>query len=119
MTLTRSGYSAPLSTAADFRGLTPIVLRRALARAGTVLYEPYPAFEAEIPADAPAAVTALLGSLGAGFTGTTGGDPAWIVTGELPARRAREAELRLPGITRGEAVWSSRPAAGRPVVPGR
>ncbi|MFJ4274832.1 tetracycline resistance ribosomal protection protein Otr(A) [Streptomyces coelicoflavus] len=119
VTLIRSGFSSPLSTAADFRGLTPIVLRRALARAGTVLYEPYLAFEAEVPPDALAAVTALLASLGADFTGTTGGDPAWTVTGELPARRAREAELRLPGLTRGEAVWSSRPSADRPLKPGR
>ncbi|WP_435614238.1 tetracycline resistance ribosomal protection protein Otr(A) [Streptomyces coelicoflavus] len=119
VTLVRSGFSSVLSTAADFRGLTPIVLRRALARAGTVLYEPYLAFEAEVPPDALAAVTALLASLGADFTGTTGGDPAWTVTGELPARRAREAELRMPGLTRGEAVWSSRPSADRPLKPGR
>ncbi|MFC8412819.1 tetracycline resistance ribosomal protection protein Otr(A) [Streptomyces coelicoflavus] len=119
VTLVRSGFSSVLSTAADFRGLTPIVLRRALARAGTVLYEPYLAFEAEVPPDALAAVTALLASLGADFTGTTGGDPAWTVTGELPARRAREAGLRLPGLTRGEAVWSSRPSADRPLKPGR
>ncbi|MYS72803.1 GTP-binding protein, partial [Streptomyces sp. SID5926] len=68
--------------------------------------------------DTLAAVTALLASLGADFTGTTGGDPAWIVTGELPARRVREAELRLPGLTRGEAVWSSRPCEDRPLKPG-
>ncbi|MGV9279505.1 tetracycline resistance ribosomal protection protein Otr(A) [Streptomyces sp. NPDC003730] len=119
VTLVRSGFSSPVSTAADFRGLTPIVLRRALARAGTVLYEPCLAFEAEVPPDALAAVTALLGSLGADFTGTTGGDPAWTVTGELPARRAREAELRLPGLTRGEAVWSTRPCADRRLGAGR
>jgi ribosomal protection tetracycline resistance protein len=118
VTLVRSGFSSPVSTAADFRGLTPIVLRRALARAGTVLHEPYQAFEAEVPADTLAAVTALLASLGADFTGTTGGDPAWTVTGELPARRVREAEVRLPGLTRGEAVWSSRPAEDRPLKPG-
>nr|WP_063854498.1 tetracycline resistance ribosomal protection protein Otr(A) [Streptomyces lividans]Q02652.1 RecName: Full=Tetracycline resistance protein TetM [Streptomyces lividans]AAA26830.1 tetracycline resistance protein [Streptomyces lividans 1326] len=118
VTLIRSGFSSPLSTAADFRGLTPLVLRRALARAGTVLHEPYQAFEAEVPADTLAAVTALLASLGADFTGTTGGDPAWIVTGELPARRVREAELRLPGLTHGEAVWSSRPCEDRPLKAG-
>ncbi|WP_416530326.1 tetracycline resistance ribosomal protection protein Otr(A) [Streptomyces coelicoflavus] len=119
VTLIRSGFDSVLSTAADFRELTPIVLRRALARAGTVLYEPYLAFEAEVPPDALAAVTGLLASLGADVSGTAGGDPAWFVTGELPARRAREAELRLPGITRGEAVWSARPSADRPVRPGR
>ncbi|AXL86907.1 GTP-binding protein [Streptomyces sp. CB09001] len=118
VTLVRSGFSSVFSTAADFRGLTALVLRRALARAGTVLYEPYQAFEAEVPADTLAAVTALLASLGADFTGTAGGDPAWIVTGELPARRVREAELRLPGLTRGEAVWSSRPCVDRPLKPG-
>lgn len=117
ITLVRSGFSSPLSTAADFRGLTPIVLRRALRRAGTVLYEPYRAFEVEVPPDALAAVTGRLASLGADFTGTAGGDPAWLVTGELPARRVREAELGLPGLTRGEAVWSSRPAEDRPLKP--
>ncbi|MFI0036936.1 tetracycline resistance ribosomal protection protein Otr(A) [Streptomyces mutabilis] len=117
VTLTRSGFSSPVSTAADFRGLTPIVLRRALRRAGTRLYEPYHSFEAEVPADALAPVTAQLAALGADFTGTTGGAPGWLITGELPARRVREAELRLPGLTRGEAVWSSRPSADRPLKP--
>ncbi|MBU6531310.1 tetracycline resistance ribosomal protection protein Otr(A) [Streptomyces mayonensis] len=117
VTLVRSGFSSPLSTAADFRGLTSIVLRRALDRAGTVLYEPYHAFEVEVPPDSLAAVTAGLAPLEADFTGTTGGDPSWLVTGELPARRVREAELRLPGLTRGEAVWSSRPAEDRPLRP--
>ncbi|MFH9570985.1 tetracycline resistance ribosomal protection protein Otr(A) [Streptomyces sp. NPDC017454] len=117
VTLIRSGFSSPVSTAADFRGLTPIVLRRALRRAGTLLYEPYQAFEVEVPPDALAPVTARLASLGADFTGTTGGDPAWLITGELPARRVREAELRLPGLTRGEAVWSSRPSEDRPLKP--
>jgi ribosomal protection tetracycline resistance protein len=117
VTLTRSGFSSPVSTAADFRGLTPIVLRRALRRAGTRLYEPYHSFEAEVPADALAPVTAQLAALGTDFTGTTGGAPGWLITGELPARRVREAELRLPGLTRGEAVWSSRPSADRPLKP--
>ncbi|GAA3983704.1 hypothetical protein GCM10022384_35500 [Streptomyces marokkonensis] len=117
VTLIRSGFSSPVSTAADFRGLTAIVLRRALRRAGTLLYEPYQAFEVEVPPDAMAPVTAQLASLGADFTGSTGGDPAWLITGELPARRVREAELRLPGLTRGEAVWSSRPSEDRPLRP--
>ncbi|MGC9377393.1 tetracycline resistance ribosomal protection protein Otr(A) [Streptomyces sp. MH13] len=117
VTLIRSGFSSPVSTAADFRGLTPIVLRRALRQAGTRLYEPYHSFEAEVPADALAPVTAQLAALGADFTGTTGNAPGWLITGELPARRVREAELALPGLTRGEAVWSSRPSADRPLKP--
>ncbi|GCB43622.1 tetracycline resistance ribosomal protection protein Otr(A) [Streptomyces sp. NL15-2K] len=117
VTLIRSGFCAPISTAADFRGLTPIVLRRALERAGTRLYEPYHAFEAEVPLDALAPVTAQLASVGAEFTGTTGGATAWLITGELPARRVREIELRLPGLTHGEGVWWSRASDDRELKP--
>ncbi|GAA3984920.1 tetracycline resistance ribosomal protection protein Otr(A) [Streptomyces plumbiresistens] len=117
VTLTRSGFCAPVSTAADFRGLTPIVLRRALEQAGTRLYEPYHAFEAEVPLDALAPVTAQLASVGTEFTGTTGGSTAWLITGELPARRVREIELRLPGLTQGEGVWWSRPSGDRELKP--
>ncbi|KKD09261.1 tetracycline resistance ribosomal protection protein Otr(A) [Streptomyces sp. WM6386] len=113
VTLIRSGFVAPLSTAADFRGLTPYVLRQALERARTRLYEPYHAFETEVPLDALAPVTAHLAALGAEFTGTTGGSTAWAITGEIATRRVREAELRLPGLTHGEGVWWSRPSGDR------
>ncbi|MGW3157511.1 tetracycline resistance ribosomal protection protein Otr(A) [Streptomyces sp. NPDC001089] len=113
VTLTRSGFAAPLSTAADFRGLTPIVLRRALERAGTRVYEPCHAFKVEVPLDALARVTARLASMGAEFGETTGGRTSWQVTGELPARRVRDIELRLPGLTHGEGVWWSRPSGDR------
>ncbi|WP_262056875.1 tetracycline resistance ribosomal protection protein Otr(A) [Streptomyces sp. STR69] len=113
VTLTRSGFVGPLSTAGDFRGLTPIVLRRALRRAGTRLYEPYVAFETEVPQDALAPVTSQLASCRAEFTGTTGGVGSWLITGELPARRVRDVESALPGLTRGEGVWWSRPSGDR------
>ncbi|MBO4253716.1 tetracycline resistance ribosomal protection protein Otr(A) [Streptomyces griseorubiginosus] len=117
VTLIRSGYCSPISTAADFRGLTPVVLRRALQQARTRLYEPYHAFETEIPLDALAPVTAELASRGAEFTGTTPGSSSWLITGELPARRVREIELRLPGLTHGEGVWWSRPSSDRELRP--
>ncbi|MFD4552884.1 tetracycline resistance ribosomal protection protein Otr(A) [Streptomyces sp. NPDC058469] len=117
VTLTRSGYAAPLSTAADFRGLTPIVLRRALRLARTRLYEPYVTFETEVPLDALAPVTAHLASCRAEFAGTTGGIGSWLITGELPARRVRDVELTLPGLTHGEGMWWSRPSGDRELRP--
>ncbi|MFC8427858.1 tetracycline resistance ribosomal protection protein Otr(A) [Streptomyces sp. NPDC057253] len=119
VTLIRSGFVAPLSTAADFRGLTPVVLRRALERAGTRLFEPCHAFEVEVPSAALAAVTSLLASREAEFTGTSGGETAWVITGELPARHVRTVELRLPELTHGEGVWWSRLHGDRPVGAGR
>jgi ribosomal protection tetracycline resistance protein len=115
VTLIRSGFAAPVSTAGDFRGLTPVVLLRALERAGTQVYEPYHVFEAEVPLDALAAVTAQLAAQGSEFRETTGGNTSWLVTGELPARHVRDVELRLPGLTHGEGVWWSRPSGDRPL----
>ncbi|MFJ9418788.1 tetracycline resistance ribosomal protection protein Otr(A) [Streptomyces sp. NPDC101227] len=113
--LTRSGFIGPMSTAGDFRAVTPDVLLRALRRAGTRIYEPYHAFEAELPLDALAAVTARLTALGAELGETAGGRHTWLVRGALPARQVQQAEGMLPGLTHGEGVWSSYPSGDRPV----
>ncbi|MZD10291.1 GTP-binding protein, partial [Streptomyces sp. SID5785] len=130
VTLTHSGFSSPVSVAGDFRTVTAVVLRRALERAGTRLFEPVHAFEAEVPLDALAPVVACLAGAGAAFRETLGGRESWLVRGEILARRVRTVELALPGLTRGEAVWWSRvsgdraveddasPAAAAPAGPG-
>lgn len=79
------------------------------------MYEPCHTFEVEVPLDALAPVTAQLASLEAEFGETTGGRVSWLVTGELLARRVRDMELRLPGLTHGEGVWWSRPSGDRRV----
>ncbi|MFC4905966.1 GTP-binding protein [Actinomadura gamaensis] len=118
VTLTASGFGGPVSTAADFRGLTPMVLMRALAQAGTRVYEPYSRFEAEIPEDALSAVTARLAALGADVHDTKPDPEGWRVEGELPTRRIAAFERELPGLTGGDGVWWPRPSGDRP-VPGR
>ncbi|MFD8572131.1 tetracycline resistance ribosomal protection protein Otr(A) [Streptomyces sp. NPDC059639] len=115
VTLIRSGFDSPVSVAGDFRAVTALVVRRALERARTRVFEPVHTFEAEVPLDALAAVSAQLASLGAEFGRTTGGDTSWLISGELTARRVREMELALPGLTRGEGVWWSRVTGDRPV----
>ncbi|MFJ5801929.1 tetracycline resistance ribosomal protection protein Otr(A) [Streptomyces decoyicus] len=113
--LTRSGFVGPLSTAGDFRAVTPVVLRRALDRAGTRVYEPYHAFEAELPLTALAPATARLAALGAELAETSGGRHSWLVSGSLPARRVQDFQGLLPGLTHGEGVWTSYPSGDRPV----
>ncbi len=113
--LTGSGFVGPLSTAGDFRTVTPRVLLRALERAGTRVYEPYHAFEADVPLAALAPVTARLAALGAEFAETTGGRHSWLVSGFLPARHVQEFQGLLPGLTHGEGVWTSTPSGDRPV----
>ncbi|WP_328318634.1 translation factor GTPase family protein [Streptomyces sp. NBC_00388] len=107
VTLTATGYVAPLTVAAHFRHLTPLVLMRALDRAGSRVFEPCLAVEAEIPEDSLNAVVGALVPLGAEITGSTGAGRSWRVTAELPVRRVQEFRKVLPGLTRGEgAMWS-------------
>lgn len=113
--LTRSGFIGPVSTAGHFRTVTPVVLRQALDRAGTRVYEPYHAFEVELPLAALAPVTARLAALGAELATTSGGRHSWLVSGVLPARHVQEFEGLLPGLTHGEGVWMSYPSGDRPM----
>ncbi|MFE2377512.1 GTP-binding protein [Streptomyces sp. NPDC059398] len=118
VTLTRTGYVAPLSVAAHFRQLTPLVLMRALKQAGTRVFEPCQTLEAEIPEDTLNVVVSCLAPLGAQITGSAASGPSgssWLVTAELPTGRVQEFQRALPGLTHGEgAVWS-HPGRARPV----
>ncbi|MER6581935.1 hypothetical protein [Nonomuraea sp. NPDC001023] len=115
VTLTATGYASPVTTAGDFRGQARAVLAAALRRAGTRVYEPCHRFEAEVPADAFAAVSSRLAGLGAVLDGTSRRDGTWVLEGEIPAAAVHEAERRLPGLSRGEGVWWSRPSGDRPI----
>jgi ribosomal protection tetracycline resistance protein len=119
VTMTHSGYAARQShshgtfdksmssTAGDFRALTTIVLRRALARAGTAVWEPVHAFSLEAPADTVGALFGMLGRLGAIAEGPELHGWSATLTGSIPAARVHELRLALPGLTRGEGVLES------------
>jgi ribosomal protection tetracycline resistance protein len=115
VTLTRTGYMSPISAAADFRGLTPVVLLRALQDAGTRVHEPCQAVEVELPADTLTAVLGKLLGLGAEISRSTERGPSWVVAGELPARLVHRFTAALPGLTRGEGALWTAPGADRPV----
>ncbi|MEJ7837638.1 MAG: translation factor GTPase family protein, partial [Thermomicrobiales bacterium] len=51
VTVTQTAYSSPSTVAADFRGLTPLVVMDALRIAGTDVLEPVLAFELQVPTD--------------------------------------------------------------------
>jgi ribosomal protection tetracycline resistance protein len=127
VTMTHSGYAARQShahatfdksmssTAGDFRSLAPIVLRRALRRAGTVVEEPIHRFDLETPVDALGAVLPVLGGLGATPDPPVLRGAVADVAGEIPAARVHELRRRLPGLTRGEGVLESAFERYRPV----
>jgi ribosomal protection tetracycline resistance protein len=116
VTMTESGYwprqSKPhqkfdksiSSVAADFRSLAPVVVMAAVAQAGTRVCQPIDRFELEIPDEAIASVTPLLGRLGATTLQTLTANGFLRLTGQLPSAAVPELASRLPDLTSGEGV---------------
>ena len=115
VTLTRLVWKSPTSVAADFRGLTPIVVLRALQQAGTRVHEPYTAFEVELPGDVLGAVQGKLAGLGAEIQQCTDRGPSWALEGELPARLIQDFTAALPGLSHGEGALWTKTGRDRPV----
>ena len=116
VTIADCGYAAPGTTAGDFRRLTPVVLRQALAQAGTVACEPMLRVHLELPTATIGAVAADLARAGLAFeTVSTQGELS-VVESVLPAARAQALQRQLPGLTGGEGVLDSTFAGYRPVT---
>src|SRR3954471_5885382 len=131
VTMTHAGYWARQShshasfdksmssTARDFRQLTPLVLIRALAQAGTVVHEPAHRFRIDAPPDALSPLLALLARLDAGRDPPALDGAECRIEGEVPAAAVDELRRRLPALTRGEGLLESafhrwRPVSGAP-----
>jgi ribosomal protection tetracycline resistance protein len=124
VTMTQSNYSSPdgppstrgpLSTAAEFRKLAPLVVMQALERAGTVVCEPTLRVSLEVPTDAIGTVMPALARLGAALeTPSLQGKLAAIET-VLPATRAQDLHRRLARLTGGEGVLEASLAGYQPL----
>jgi ribosomal protection tetracycline resistance protein len=124
VTMTKCSYSVPdgppsrrgpLSTAADFRKLTPLVLMQALERAGTVVCEPIVRASVEIPTGAIGAVMAALARLEAAVETPSLRGTLSVTETVLPAVRAQDLQRQLPELTGGEGVLDSTFAGYQPV----
>jgi ribosomal protection tetracycline resistance protein len=119
VTLTHSGYyprqshahavfdKSMSSTAGDFRDLTPIVLMRALTRAGTTVHEPMHRFRLELPADALGPALPVLVRLGAIPDAPTVSGTSCLLQGHIPAAQVHALRQRLPGLSHGEGLLES------------
>jgi ribosomal protection tetracycline resistance protein len=124
VTMTDANYSSPdgpaatrgpLSTAADFRKLTPLVLMQALERAGTVVCEPTVRATLEIPTDTISAVMPALARLGAAVETPSLQGSLSTIKSLLPAARADDFHRQLPALTRGEGVLEASFVGYQPV----
>jgi len=92
----------PPSTAADFRKLTPLVLRQALEAAGTVVCEPVHRFRLDAPAATLGQVLPALVRHQAVPEPPTVEGSAAVVEGDVPAACVQKLRLELPHVTGGE-----------------
>jgi ribosomal protection tetracycline resistance protein len=104
VTITECGYSSPGTGAGDFRKLTPVVLRRALRRAGTKVCEPIHRFQLDGPADSLQPTVRVLAQLGAKLLATALSGSSFSVEGELAAGHLRTLQQQLRPLTHGEGV---------------
>ena len=96
------------STAADFRCLAPLVLMTALERARTTVCVPVHRFELEIPERLYAAVPAALPRLAATPLETRQSGSHLVVQGTVPAVSVHALQQRLPDLTSGEGILTTR-----------
>jgi ribosomal protection tetracycline resistance protein len=124
VTVTKIGYSladgpptrrGPMPTARDLKRLVPLVLIRALERAGSTVCEPVFRIAAEVPTEAIGPLLGALGRLGAGgATPSTRGELS-VLEATLSASDVQELRRRLPGLTGGEGVLDAEFAGYEPV----
>ena len=113
--MTDCGYASPVTSAADFRRLTQLVLMTALERAGTWICEPLSDLTLEVPSSTSPGVVAVLGQLGGRVTGQFSANGQSTVGAMLPVARVRQLQNRLPGLSMGEGILETRFGGYQPV----
>ena len=116
VTLTHAGFDSVLSTAGDFRKLTPLVLMRALRLAGTEVCEPIEELDLDIPEDTFGAVSGVLLNARATMRNALPDGSSYRIICTIPTAELRAIEQQLPALTRGDGGWVSSFAGYVPVV---
>ncbi|PEM31468.1 elongation factor G [Bacillus wiedmannii] len=110
VTLTHTGYASPVTTASDFRNLTPIVLMDALKQAETHVYEPINEFELTVPEHAISTAMYKLAAVPATFREPILNNNSYQLTGSLPVAKTENFKRMLHSFTEGEGIFIMKPA---------
>lgn len=110
VTLTHTGYASPVTTASDFRNLTPLVLMNALKQADTCVYEPINEFELTVPEHAISTAMYKLAAIPATFAEPILNNDSYQLTGSLPVAKTENFKRMLHSFTEGEGIFTAKPA---------
>ncbi len=114
--VTHSRFKAPTPSAGEFRELTHLAFREALARAGTTVCAPVSSFELALPSESLTSVLSMLVGYGATPEPVEVGPSRSTVTGTIPTSEVGAFERRLPDLTSGRGVLLTQPAGHVPVT---
>lgn len=92
----------PKTTAADFRKLTPTILRAALRQAQTKVCEPICKFTLELPDDALSKVLPALAKISVAPYATEVHAETYTLKGYIPSACIHDLQQQLPDLTGGE-----------------
>ncbi|MCH4569781.1 translation factor GTPase family protein [Bacillus sp. ES1-5] len=109
ITLTHTGYASPVTTASDFRNLTPLVLMDALKQAKTCVYEPVNEFELTVPEHAISTAMYKLAAIPATFAEPIFNNDSYQLTGSLPVAKTEHFKRMLHSFTEGEGIFTTKP----------
>ncbi len=115
VTMNEIGYASPVTSAADYRRLTQLVLMTALERAGTWVCEPLANLTIEVPSAVAPGVVAALGQLGGRVTSQFSAGGLSTIGAVLAAGRVRGLQHRLPALSMGEGILETRPGGYQPI----
>ena len=110
VTLTHTGYASPVTTASDFRNLTPLVLMDALKQAETCVYEPVNEFELTVPEHAISTAMYKLAAVPETFAEPIFNNDSYQLTGSLPVTKTENFKRMLHSFTEGEGIFTTKPA---------
>ncbi|WP_439876523.1 GTP-binding protein [Bacillus mycoides] len=110
VTLTHTGYASPVTTASDFRNLTPLILMDALKQAETYVYEPVNEFELTVPEHAISTAMYKLAAIPATFAEPILHNDSYHLTGSLPVAKTENFKRILHSFTEGEGIFTTKPA---------
>lgn len=110
--LTEVRHSSPSSTAADFRGLTPLVLAEAFSHSEIVVCEPVEHFQMEIPSTTLPGMVTLLAKCGASISDTLIENSTARLEGKISSIHAQSIRRQLPGLTGGLGTMEDGPNPG-------
>ncbi|MGG3047192.1 tetracycline resistance ribosomal protection protein [Bacillus anthracis] len=110
VTLTHTGYASPVTTASDFRNLTPLVLMDALKQAETYVYEPVNEFELTVPKQAISTAMYKLAAIPATFSEPIFNNDSYHLTGSLPVAKTENFQRMLHSFTEGKGFFTTKPA---------